>query len=95
MNLVSFPEQTVVIAKHQPQYRPLPAHEYGDDEGRIVCCWSLSWRERLKLLWTGRIWHHILTFHYPLQPQLLDVTKPKFPTQGIKVKWQNEPERLA
>ncbi len=80
MELIEFPEQSVVYAKDQPQYRPLPAYVAPrDPEGRIICCWSLTWRERLKLLFTGRIWHHILTFRQPLQPQLLEVEKPEMP----------------
>lgn len=80
MNIIEFPEQTTVYAKDQPQYRALPAYRYRDDgEGRIVCCWSLSWRERLRVLLTGRVWHQILTFNQPLQPQLLGVEKPDMP----------------
>lgn len=76
MKLIAFPEQTVIIAKDQPQYFPLPAHRFGDAEGRICCCWSLSWRERLRVAITGRIWHQVLTFDKPLQPQLLTAEKP-------------------
>lgn len=76
MQLIDFPEQNTVFAKDQPQYRPLPAHRFQDAEGRIACCWSLSWRERLRVLVTGRIWHQVLTFDQPMQPQLLTVAKP-------------------
>lgn len=76
MKLIEFPEQTVVIAKDQPQYLPLPAYRFNDPEGRICCCWSLTWRDRLRVLFTGRIWHQVLTFNAPLQPQLLTVEKP-------------------
>lgn len=77
MRLVEFSEQTCVIAKVQPEYLPLPAHRWhGDPEGRITCCWSLTWRERLQVLFTGRIWHQVLTFNRALQPQLLLVEKP-------------------
>lgn len=78
MELVEFPEQTVVIAKDQPEYMPLPAHRFQADDGagRIACCWKLSLRERIQLLFTGRIWHQVLTFNQPLQPQLLTVEKP-------------------
>ena len=31
MNLIEFPEQTVMIAKDQPQYKPLPAHQKLND----------------------------------------------------------------
>jgi len=77
MKLIEFPEQTTIIAKNQPQYLPLPAHVYfNDPEGEIVCCWQLTWKERIKLLLTGCIWHSVLTFNNPLQPQLLAVDKP-------------------
>ena len=80
MRTVEFSEQTVVFAKDQPEYRPLPAYRHdGDPTGRIVCCWELTWRERLRLLWAGRIWHSVLTFNQPLQPQKLDVQKPVMP----------------
>jgi hypothetical protein len=76
MEIIEFPEQTATYAKDQPQYRPLPAYQHRGEEGRITCCWALSWRERLTILLTGRIWHQILTFHQPLQPQLLLTKKP-------------------
>ena len=77
MKIIPFAEQTVVIAKDQPEYQPLPAHRFGDIQGRIACCWSLSWRERLHVFVTGKVWHQVLTFDEPLQPQLLSVEKPK------------------
>lgn len=80
MDIIEFPEQTLVIAKDQPQYRAMPAYRQPrDPEGRVICCWRLTWRERLKVLLSGVIWHHILTFNGPLQPQLLEVEKPEMP----------------
>lgn len=76
-DLVEFPEQNIVLAKDQPQYRPMPAFRaLHDPEGRLVCCWRLRWIDRLRVLCTGRVWHHVLTFNQPLQPQLLSATKP-------------------
>lgn len=77
MKLIEFAEQTVVIAKNQPEYEPLPAHVFeGDRQGRIACCWKLTWWERLQVLWSGLVWHQVLTFGRALQPQLLTVEKP-------------------
>lgn len=76
MKLIEFPEQTVVIAKDQPEYLPLPAHRFSGADGRIACCWQLTWIERLTVLFRGQIWHQVLTFNQPLQPQLLTVEKP-------------------
>lgn len=71
MKPIPFPEQTVVIAKDQPEYLPLPAHRIADDP---------QWRERFAVLWRGVIWQQVLTFHLPLQPQLLTVEKPEIKT---------------
>lgn len=82
MRLIEFPEQTVVVAKDQPEYEPLPAHQFGDREGRITCCWELTDDELAELLKTKRIWHTVMTFGGPLQPQLLTVEKPEMPGRG-------------
>jgi len=84
VKIIEFPEQSIVIAKDQPQYLPLPAYRFpSDPQGRIACCWKLSWWERFRVLLSGRIWHQILTFNSPLQPQLLTVEKPAMESQHI------------
>lgn len=76
MELVEFAGQTVVIAKDQPEYLPMPAHRAPD--GTVTCCWRLSFRERARLLFTGKLWHQVLTFNQgPLQPQLLLIDRPE------------------
>jgi hypothetical protein len=80
--LIEFPEQTVVIAKDQPEYRPLPAYQHSDPEGTITFCWKLNFRHRLKILFTGKLWHSVLTFNGPLQPQLLLTDKPEMPKKN-------------
>lgn len=81
MHPIEFPEQTTTFAKDQPEYRTLPAHIIPiDPDGRMTCCWKLSLRERLTLLLTGVIWQQVLTFHTPLQPQLLLAEKPDLVT---------------
>ena len=77
MKLIEFPEQTVVFAKDQTEYLPLPAHIRDNDaQGCVTCCWKLTLKERLKLIFTGKVWHQILTFNGPIQPQLLTIEKP-------------------
>lgn len=78
MDITDFPERNVIVAKHQPQYVPMLAHHSVRD-GLVICCWRLSWHERVRLLFTGRIWHSILTFNQPLQPQKLELVKPDMP----------------
>jgi hypothetical protein len=68
MKPISFPEHNAVYAKDQPEYLPLPV--YRDPNGTVTSCWSLSFRERLKVLFAGRLWLTTLTFNHPLQPLL-------------------------
>lgn len=74
MKPIKFIETNVVFAKDQPQYLPLPAHK--DDFGRVTTCWKLSFKQRVKLLFTGKIWIQVLTFNHSLQPQLPSIEKP-------------------
>jgi hypothetical protein len=71
---IKFPEQTCTYAEDQPQYIPLPVHR--TEDGNVTSCWALSWRERIKLLFTGRMWFQVMTFNQPLQPQLPSADKP-------------------
>jgi hypothetical protein len=64
----------VVIAENQPEYVPLPAIWLPG--GTILTHWRCSWRERLRLLWSGDLWVTVLTFNEPLQPLKLDTKCP-------------------
>jgi hypothetical protein len=67
MKPIPFEEQNCVYAKDQPEYLPLPAHK--TEQGEVISCWQLSWREFFLFLRTRRIWLRQLTFNMPLQPQ--------------------------
>jgi hypothetical protein len=73
MHPIEFPEQNAVLAKDQPEYLPLPVCRHGD---RTISCWKLTFGERLKLLFTGRLWLLVLNVGGPLQPQLPMVESP-------------------
>jgi hypothetical protein len=81
MNPIKFEGHNRVFAENQPQYRPLPAHKSGDEEGTLTFCWKLSWKERFQIFISGRLWHQVLTFNSPLQPQLPLTTKPMLTEQ--------------
>ena len=67
-----------VLAKDQPQYIPLPvAHvQYTDGVRSMISCYRLTWRERLRILFIGKVWWEQLTFGQPLQPQKLYLCEP-------------------
>lgn len=75
MKPIEFDEQNVIFAEHQDQYRNLPALREDGRMGRVVSCWKLTWYERLKILFTGKIWSCLMTFHNPVQPQFYTVHK--------------------
>jgi len=74
MKPIEFKEQNVVFAKDQPQYLPLPARR--EEDGMVITCWKLSFIERVKILFTGKMWLSQLTFNDPLQPQRPQVDSP-------------------
>lgn len=78
MRPTKFKGQNSVFAESQPEYLALPV--FKDTDGEVISCWQLSVLERLKLLFTGKLWLSILTFNKPLQPQLPSVDKPDIGT---------------
>ncbi len=75
MKPIPFEGQNTVIAKDQKEYVPLPALRFNDEQGNLVFCSYLSPRERLKVLFTGRIWVCLLTFNKPVTPSFLTVNR--------------------
>ena len=73
MKPIKFKGHNVVFAENQEEYQPLPA--FYDQDGTVISCWKLSFRERLKMLFTGKLWMSMLTFGNPLQPQYPTVNR--------------------
>ncbi|MBU0906602.1 MAG: hypothetical protein KKE05_00425 [Nanoarchaeota archaeon] len=71
MRIIEFNGCNTIYAEHQPEYLPLPAHK--TEDGLVTSCWGLSWLERLKILFTGKMWLSVLTFNKPLQPLMMSV----------------------
>ena len=75
MKPIQFKEQTVIFAKDQPQYQQLPALKIKSNEGEVISCWNLSFTERLRVLFTGKIWLSLMSFNKPLTPSFLSTKK--------------------
>jgi len=86
MEPIKFKGHNVVFAEDQPEYLPLPAYYVVPDnpQGEIITCWKLTFKERVRLLFTGKVWHSIWTFNGSLQPQRLFLEAPKFPKGKTK-----------
>ena len=66
MKAVRFKEQTTTYGRHQPEHFPLPAHKSKD--GVATTCWKLGLKERLRVLFTGKVFLSVMTYNKPIQP---------------------------
>ncbi len=70
-----FPQANASFGEGQPHVEPLPAFFGQSPEGEVISCWGMTWRERLRVIFTGRVWVVVQTFNNPLQPMILDVAE--------------------
>jgi len=76
MKPIKFKQQNKVYAENQPEYLPLPVYEDDKQGGRVYHCWQLSWKERFKILFKGKLWINVLNFKQKLQPILPMIDSP-------------------
>lgn len=75
MKAIKFKGHNVVFAEHQEEYNSLPALKLKDDMGNVISCWELSFKERLIVLFTGKMWMNLCMFGQPLTPSFLSVKR--------------------
>ena len=75
MNPIEFKHQNIIFAKDQPEYLPLPALKFDTPEGEVVSCWKLTFKERVLIMFTGKVWLSLLSFNKPLTPSFLAVDR--------------------
>lgn len=68
MKPVKFPEVNMTFAEDQPEYTPLPGYKDPGPSGEFIFCMKLSFLERIRVLFLGKIWCSLLTFNRPLTP---------------------------
>lgn len=73
MTPIKFKESNTVY--DQPEYQPLPAFKNASEYGEVISCWKLSFRERLRILLSGKLWVSLYTFNKPLTPSLFTTKK--------------------
>lgn len=82
MKAIEFEQQSIVVAKNQPEYEPLPMKISVHSDGLAACCYKLTFRERIKLLFTGKLWIETLTFHRGITPIRPSVHEPYWKDYG-------------
>ena len=75
MKPVKFKHQNVVYAENQPEYIPLPALRLNTTEAEVISCWKLSFKERVKVIFTGIVWVSMASFNKPIMPLFLSISR--------------------
>ncbi len=75
MKAVKFKHQNITFAENQPEYLPLPALKLDTLQGEVITCWQLSFKERIKVLFLGKVWMCLVSFNRPLTPSMLAVNR--------------------
>lgn len=93
MKPVSFKHQNIVFAKDQPEYQPLPALRIDSPQGEVISCWKMSFKERIKVLFTGVVWLSLLSFNKPLTPSFMAVNRKEvYSVPEDKIQSKEEPK---
>lgn len=75
MKPIKFKHCNIEIAKSQDEYETLHALIIDSPEGYIVSCWKLSFKERIKILFIGKVWLSLMSFNKPLTPSFMSVNR--------------------
>lgn len=90
MKPVKFRGYNCTYAENQAEYLPLPAYKHGDKWGTVTACWRLNLLERIRVLFSGRVYVSLLCFEGPLTPQLLETKNPTRAANPQSEENQNE-----
>lgn len=74
MELVDFNGRNFVFGANVKDAATVPAHI--TDDGIVTFCWKLSFIERIKMLFCGRLFLTSVTYKRPLQPLLPSLHNP-------------------
>ena len=73
MKPIEFKQANRRIAESQDEYLTLPAFV---NETETISLWRLDWKERMRILFSGKLWLRQMNFGHALQPQLPTIEHP-------------------
>ena len=74
MEPIKFNEANTVYGKGKENlYEALHALIF--DDGKVVTCWKLSFKDILRIIFTKKLWLCVATFNNPLQPLFMSTNK--------------------
>ena len=80
MKAIDFKESNNVYGEKQFAYKNL--HALVLENGYVVTCWKLSFWDKAKVLFTGKVWLSLITHAESIPPQLITVNKPFYYDRG-------------
>ena len=75
MKPIKFKHSNTTYAENQPEYTSLPTLKIDTEYGEVISCWKMKWWERIKVLFTGKIWLNLMSFNKPLTPSFMSVNR--------------------
>lgn len=75
MKPIKFKHQNTTFAENQPEYENLPALKIDSPQGEVISCWGLTFKERIRVLFTGKMWVSLMSFNKPLTPNYLSTKR--------------------
>jgi len=89
MKPVKFKHQNIEFAKDQDEHNTLPALRLDTPQGEVISCWKMSLKERIKILFFGRVWLSLMSFNKPLTPSYMSVNRQDvYSHPDDSVRWQ-------
>lgn len=77
MKPIKFKGTNCVFAENQSEYLSLPAwRKPNSPKGVIVSCWKANLWERLKILFSGKLYLSLFSFNKPLTPNRIYAKNP-------------------
>ena len=75
MKAVKFKHCNIAYAENQEEYETLHGLKLDSEKGEFIFCMKLSFWERLRVLFLGRIWVSLLTFNSSLTPSFISTNR--------------------
>jgi D-serine dehydratase len=75
MKPIDFKERNTMVAENQEEYLTLPSYVDKGPKGEVIFCMQMTFKERVKLLFTGKLWCCLLCFGKPVTPSFFTVNK--------------------
>lgn len=71
MKPIQFDESNCILARDSKLDIPTPAFKSEEKTGEYVSCWKPTFLERISILFGGKVWLSMKSYHNPPMPVLI------------------------